>query len=364
MNFYMPTRIFAEKGSVRKNKEQLQKLGSCPLIVTGRHSSKINGSLKDVEDSLKELSMEYYIFDEIEENPSVETCERAAAYALEKGCDMVIGVGGGSPLDASKAIALLMKNPDKDGEIFYKAEELPWVPVAAVPTTAGTGSEATPYAILTVHKWKTKKSISHRIFPDVAFVDATYLTYTSKRVLISTAVDALAHLVEGRINVKSNAYNQMLSEYGMQLWGQAKEALRKEQPSQEEYELLMEASTIAGMTISHTGTSLPHGMSYYLTYEQGISHGKAVAIFLAAYMKESQDEELINKITSRLGFADMDEMAAFLREVLGEVTISIADVERYAKELSSDAKRLSSTPYKVTEETLLRMYEASVTIKE
>ena len=91
MNFYMPTRIFAEKGSVRKNKEQLQKLGSCPLIVTGRHSSKINASLKDVEDSLKELSMEYYIFDEIEENPSVETCERAAAYALEKGCDMVIG---------------------------------------------------------------------------------------------------------------------------------------------------------------------------------------------------------------------------------------------------------------------------------
>ena len=71
MNFYMPTRIFAEKGSVRKNKEQLQKLGSCPLIVTGRHSSKINGSLKDVEDSLKELSMEYYIFDEIEENPGV-----------------------------------------------------------------------------------------------------------------------------------------------------------------------------------------------------------------------------------------------------------------------------------------------------
>lgn len=364
MNFYMPTKVFAEKNSVRNHKSELKKLGNCPLIVTGRHSSKINGSLQDVKDSLKELSMDYYIFDEIEENPSVETCEKAAKYALEHGCDMVIGIGGGSSLDASKAIALLMKNPDKNGEVFYQAEELPWVPVVAVPTTAGTGSEVTPYAILTVHKWKTKKSISHHIFPDVAFVDAKYLQYTSQKVLISTAVDALAHLVEGRINLKTNAYNQMLSEYGMTLWGQAKEALRKDKPSDEEYELLMEASTVAGMTISHTGTSLPHGMSYYLTYEQGISHGRAVAVFLIAYMKESKDQKLLDLITSKLGFTDIDEMDAFLKEVLGEVNVSKNDVERYVKELSSDAKRLSSTPYEVTKDTLLRMYESSITISE
>lgn len=362
MDFYMPTKVFAEKNSVRKNKEEFAKLGTCPLIVTGRHSSRINGSLKDVEDSLKELDMTYYIFDEIEENPSVETCERAAAYALEHGCDMVIGVGGGSPLDASKAIALLMKNPDKDGEVFYQPEELSWVPIAAVPTTAGTGSEVTPYAILTVHKWKTKKSISHRIFPNIALVDAGYLAYTGRRILVSTAVDALAHLVEGRINVKSNHYNQMLSEYGMKLWGRAKEALRREQPTEEEYELLMEASTIAGMTITHTGTSLPHGMSYYLTYEQGISHGRAVAVFLTAYMRGCDDSELLEQITSALGFCSLEEMDAFLKEVLGEVVIAKADVERYVSELASDQKRLSSTPYPVTADTLLRMYESSVTI--
>lgn len=362
MNFYMPTKVFAEKNSVRKNKDEFARLGTCPLIVTGRHSSKMNGSLRDVEDSLKELNMTYYIFDEIEENPSVETCEKAAKYALEQGCDMVIGVGGGSPLDASKAIALLMKNPDKDGEIFYQPEKMQWVPIAAVPTTAGTGSEVTPYAILTVHKWKTKKSISHHIFPDIALVDAGYLRYTNQCILISTAVDALAHLVEGRINVKSNHYNQMLSEYGMMLWGKAKKALLKEQPTEEEYELLMEASTVAGMTISHTGTSLPHGMSYYLTYEQGIPHGKAVAVFLAAYMKESHDFSLLDQITSKLGFADLEEMTAFLKEVLGEIIITKEDIERYASELASDQKRLSSTPYPVTKETLLRMYKTSVTI--
>lgn len=362
MNFYMPTKVFAEENSVRKHKEEFAKLGTKALIVTGRNSSKINGSLQDVEESLQALSMEYVIFNEIEENPSVETCEKAAAYALEQGCDMVIGIGGGSPLDASKAIALLMKNPDMDGEVFYENKELAWVPVAAVPTTAGTGSEVTPYAILTVHKWKTKKSISHRIFPEVAFVDARYLTYTSKRVLISTAVDALAHLVEGRINVKANPYNQMLSEYGMKLWGQAKEALRKEEPSMEEYELLMEASTVAGMTISHTGTSLPHGMSYYLTYENGISHGKAVSIFLTAYMKGCQEEGLVEKITDLLGFENLDEMTAFLKEVLGEVTVSRADVERYVAELSADQKRLASTPYPVNAEVLMGMYEASVSI--
>jgi len=362
MDFYMPTKVFAEKNSVRKNKEEFAKLGTRPLIVTGRHSSRINGSLTDVEDSLKELDMTYYIFDEIEENPSVETCERAAAYALEHGCDMVIGVGGGSPLDASKAIALLMKNPDKDGEVFYQPEELSRVPIAAVPTTAGTGSEVTPYAILTVHKWKTKKSISHRIFPNIALVDAGYLAYTGRRILVSTAVDALAHLVEGRINVKSNHYNQMLSEYGMKLWGRAKEALRREQPTEEEYEFLMEASTIAGMTITHTGTSLPHGMSYYLTYEQGISHGRAVAVFLTAYMRGCDDSKLLEQITSALGFGSLEEMDAFLKEVLGEVVIAKADVERYVSELASDQKRLSSTPYPVTADTLLRMYESSVTI--
>ena len=144
MYFYIPTKIYQEEGCVRAHGQELAALGSRALIVTGKHSSRKNGSLQDAVSVLKEHNIPYLIFDDIEENPSVETVEKAKEAGLSFGADFLIGIGGGSPMDASKAIALWMKHPDQPAGFLYTKGDTDSLPVAAIPTTCGTGSEATP----------------------------------------------------------------------------------------------------------------------------------------------------------------------------------------------------------------------------
>src|SRR5690606_4102226 len=157
-----------------KNKEGFSAIGRKALIVTGRRSAKINGSYDDVRQALSETGVGYVLFDEVEENPSLETIERGRETGKKNQVDFVIGIGGGSPMDAAKAIALFIKNPEINKENIFSAGKLDSIPVVAVPTTSGTGSEVTQYSIVTVHKEKTKKNLGQSIFPKVAFIDSKY----------------------------------------------------------------------------------------------------------------------------------------------------------------------------------------------
>ena len=248
MRFFDPTNTYAEKNCVKNHKKELLALGSRAFVITGHSSSKKNGSLDDVIAVLEEASVPYQIFNEIEENPSVETVVRAAEIGKEFKADFVIGIGGGSPLDASKAISLLIANPEETGDCFYVAKDLKTLPIAAVPTTCGTGSEVTPVSVLTRHDTQTKKSISYKIFPDIALIDGKYLLSASKNLLINTCVDALAHAAESRVSIQTNIYNQMFANYALKLWGDIVPFLRSDEELSEELaEKLMLTSTIAGM---------------------------------------------------------------------------------------------------------------------
>ena len=108
VKYSMPTQIYLVK-MVFKNKEVFSKIGSKALIVTGRRSAKENGSYDDVKKALLETGMEYVLYDEVEENPSLETIEKASNIGKDYNVDFVIGIGGGSPMDATKAIAVFIK---------------------------------------------------------------------------------------------------------------------------------------------------------------------------------------------------------------------------------------------------------------
>ena len=252
MRLYMPTKVFFGSGCVSENGAELKALGSRAMIVTGKHSSRINGSLAAVEQALQANGQTYVIFDEIEENPSVETVAVAAGIAVKEQVDFFVAVGGGSPMDASKAISLLAANPsaiDHAEERLYHPEPMQGYPVAAVPTTSGTGSEVTPYAILTRHDLHTKQSIAHKWFADLAFVDAGYLKTSSYENMVSTCVDALAHLIESYLNTNANAYNRIYSAEGLRIWGSAKEYLLSSEIKipDEGYETFMHASVVGKM---------------------------------------------------------------------------------------------------------------------
>lgn len=363
MRFFDPTNTFIEKNCVQNHKKELLALGSKAFIVTGHSSSKKNGSLDDVTAILEEGGIPYEIYNDIEENPSVETVEKAAAAGKEFGADFVIGIGGGSPLDASKAIALLIANPTETGDCFYVAKDLKALPIAAVPTTCGTGSEITPVSVLTRHDIQTKQSISYKLFPDLALVDGKYLLGAGKNLLVNTCVDALCHLTESFIHATSNVYNRMFSSYGLKLWRDLVPFLRSDERLTEDMaQQCMMTSTIAGMAIAQTGTSIPHALSYDVTYNKGVPHGKACGIFLAAYLRRYEKEfpEDVKEILSLLGFEDLDSFAAFLKEILGTVSLSAEEVSTFTDRILQNTKKLSTCPFILTKEDILAIYAQSV----
>lgn len=349
MNLYMPTHVINETNCVINHAAKLCSLGTKALIVTGKYSSKKNGSLNDIQTALDSHSIPYIIYDSIEENPSLETVIEASNIGKENHADFVIGVGGGSPLDASKAIAILIANPEKSDEILYQAEKFAHLPVACVPTTAGTGSEVTPYSILTLHKEKTKKGISQRVFPTYAFTDSSYLKTSSQSGLINTAVDTLAHLVESYLNTSSNIYNRIYSEKGLLLWGQIKENLAKNNCTDEMYDTLMTASTLGGIAISHTGTSLPHGLSYDITYNLNVPHGKAVGFFLGGYVDIYENKDDVENVLSLLGFTSVEEFKTYLADLLklDELEVSSDLLESTMQSLLNNQAKLSAYPYQL-----------------
>lgn len=384
MNFYMPTRVYNEKDCVRRHSQELAALGSRALIVTGRRSSRINGSLQDVEEALSRERIPYTVFHEIEENPSVNTVMRARAIGIAEKADFVIGVGGGSPMDASKAIALMIANPERDAGFLYETQggsgrqtAYPALPVAAVPTTAGTGSEVTPYAILTrnvlpeavlsiapgegaqdalAHLGKqTKQGISHRIFPALALVDTQYLQTASRSGCVNTAVDTLAHLIESYLNTNATAYSRDFAELGLRIWGQEKDRLLSYEIGEEERERLMHACTLGGIAISHTGTSLPHGLSYTVTCELGMPHGKAAAIFLPGFLANYGDQDGAQRVLSMLGFGSVQSFSEYVRALLGEAKLSQELWEQAMDELLSNPAKLKNYPFQLDREKLNRL---------
>ena len=367
MNFKVPENIYIEKNCVSNHKNEICAFGKKALIVTGCSSSRKNCSLDDIILVLNEGKIPFSVFDQVEENPSVETVFKASRVALESGCDFVIGIGGGSPLDCAKAAAILAANPDEAEDCLYNPKALGYLPVIAVPTTCGTGSEVTPYSVLTNHKIGTKKSLPHKVYPALALIDGKYLLNADRRIIINTALDALSHLVESHLNSKADKVSRGFSEYGLELWAENKDfLLNGGAPDEKTCENLMLCSMYAGLAISVTGTSLPHGMSYDLTYKFNVPHGKACAFFLGAYLDFCARDFSgdIERILSLLKLKDIREFSEMILKLNGIFKISRQEKNVFLEKLTENKKKLSSSPCPVTTEELDLMYEKSLVIEE
>lgn len=356
MTFYMPTKVYEEDGCVQKHTAELCSFGNCAMLVTGKHSAKACGAQDDVIAALETGGVPYVVFDEVEENPSIETVMKARDAAVEAGADLFIGIGGGSPMDAAKAIALMACNKEKDAGYLYAGDpSAKWYPVLCVPTTCGTGSEVTGVSVLTIHEKKTKGSIPYKIFPELALVDGKYLENCPDAVLHNTAMDAFCHLCESYINSGATDYSRMCALAGLSVWSRSRDfLLGKEPASAERRAELMRASTLAGMAIAQTGTSLPHGLSYGLTYALGIPHGKACGLFQAGYLRAADPADAETVVTSA-GFADVDELADFIRDTCGGVDVGEEVLETIVQQLLENPAKLKNAPFPVDETVLRRI---------
>ena len=369
MKFFMPTKVYDESDCVAAHAAELAALGNKALIVTGRHSAEKCGALQDVKDALDQCGKAYCHFNEIEENPSTETVLRGAAFGGAEDVDFVIGIGGGSPMDAAKAIAFILKKradarkaDRKDDrelsdeemlEIMYdKAADPEALPVAAVPTTCGTGSEVTGVAVLTIHEKQTKISMPHRIFPKLALVDGKYLQAASLSMLCNTAVDAFAHMAESYLSAKADAYSRALALEGLRIWSESKGVLLAErEPSEADFENMIRASCFGGMAIAQTGTALPHGLSYIVTYDLAMPHGMACGYFLPGFFRAA-GEVLCEPIFEAAGFIDVADFEAFLKNVYPSITVPEETLTRTYEALAANEARLNACCFPVDPEIL------------
>lgn len=359
--FHMPTMIFSGENVILEKYQEFKGLGQKAMLVTGSGSSRANGSLRDVEEALIRALIDYVIFDEVEQNPSLETIEKAAEIGKEEKVDFLVGIGGGSPLDSTKFIGILIKNPDLTGKDVFAKRKLQSVPIVAVPTTSGTGSEVTQYAVVTLHQEKTKKNYGQIIFPTYAFLDPRYTLELPENITINTALDALSHLVEGYLNRNADILTDALVEAGLRIWGECLDSLLSGSFTLKDREKLMYASTLGGIVIAQTGTSLPHGMGYALTYNKGVPHGLANSALYVEYLSVFKNREKVDKLPMLLGIKDYGAFEDILK-TLTQVDIVLTDEEitEYAHGMIGNRGKLANHPEDITYEELYNIYRRSL----
>jgi alcohol dehydrogenase class IV len=340
--YFMPTRIFSGNRCLAENGAALKQLGAKALVVTGTHSARANGSLDDALKALTANGQTYRVFDRVMSNPTIACAYEGASEAVLNGCDFVLAIGGGSPMDAGKAMALLAarETPVPPSEIF-SASYTRALPVAAVPTTAGTGSEVTQYAILTNNAAETKTSLAlPLLFPRFAFLDAVYMRGLSKTVTVNTAVDALSHAVEGMLSVRASSVSDASARESISLIASCVNASGLSDPDDETRRKLLTASTLAGMVIANTGTTAVHAMGYSLTYYKNIDHGRANGLLLARFLAliERTKRERVAEILSCMRLKTIGDFTRLLDGLLGErETLSAAEIGHYAEKASKSA---------------------------
>lgn len=344
-NYNIPVRIFQGENIIFEKKELLNNFGKTALVVTGRNSAKLSGALDDLLKIFNEYKIEFCIFDEVEENPSYETIERGANLFEEFDFDFVVAIGGGSPLDAGKAIAALGSYFQRDADLFEKSDDIykNTIPIIAIPTTSGSGSEITPYAILT-NRENIKKGISsNRLFPVISFLDPKYTLTMNETLTISTGLDALTHSVEGEL--KNNGKNPIIKSLSYKSNRLIKDNLTNvnEKLSSIDFRrALQDASTMAGIVISHFGTTIIHSAGYPLSSFKKAKHGIANSVFFIDVLKriaETDKNRVLNAISP---FSSLQELESFLYDLnIDEYKFDLTDneIERWSEDLDNSQKR-------------------------
>ncbi|MBP3480119.1 MAG: iron-containing alcohol dehydrogenase [Clostridia bacterium] len=318
MDFYFPTRIIIKRGCVSENAERLASFGKRCLIVTGKSSAKICGALTDIAKALEAVNVDYKIFDRITQNPLFADCLAGAEAARAFGAEFIIALGGGSPLDAGKAIACLAPNPDAgEKEMYSQKLKNPPLSVVAVGTTAGTGSEVTQIAVITGSDGRKKSFRADSAFPALALGDPRYTEFMPENVTRSTAADALSHCIESYFNSTANEFSRMLALRGARLiTGIFKNFPDDCRLTPQQRDTLYLASVFGGMAISVTGTCIPHALGYFLTENHGIAHGTACAFFLPYFIEHNM--EYAPKLAVEF-FTEIQTAPTELAELIGSV---------------------------------------------
>ncbi|MBM7691711.1 alcohol dehydrogenase class IV [Peribacillus deserti] len=289
--FRMPGAVFYGNDSLSKLGEQVSILGNKALIVSDRIMEKI-GNVKKCQDLLDEAGISHVEYLEVNSEPTDVHVEEALKICTENQCDVIVAIGGGSCIDAAKAVAVLATNGGYIGEFIggkRPVDKKP-IPLIAIPTTAGTGSEVTNVTVITNIKDDIKMMIKNPAFlPEMAIVDPV-LTYSSPpNVTAATGVDALCHAVEAYISKHAQPMTDTLALSAIELIVGNLRAAYINGEDKEAREKMALASMQAGLAFTNASVALVHGMSRPIGALFHVPHGISNAMLLPAVLEFTKD---------------------------------------------------------------------------
>lgn len=314
-HFVIPNHTIVGTNVLGEAAPLLKKIGNKAFIVTGRHVA-VSDMMKQLTALLDENGIDCVIFDGITGEPTDTMIENGVEMLKSSGCDFIIGIGGGSPLDSAKAIAAMAVN---EGSIAdYNGKEITGeiLPLAAIPTTAGTGSEATKFTVITDSEKGIKMLLKGDVLvPKLAIVDSSFTVGAPKSVTSATGLDALTHAVEAYTSKKAFSMTDTLAVSAVKRIMKYLPIAYKEPDNSLAREQMSIAALEAGICINNSSVTIVHGMSRPIGALFHVPHGMSNAMLLKeclSFAVSGAYEKFANlgRETGVASDSDSDETAA------------------------------------------------------
>jgi alcohol dehydrogenase class IV len=308
MNFELvfPRKTLFGAGCFSRLGEICRTNGRRALLVTGRSALRASGRLTQAEEMLAGAGIAVRLFEGVENDPSLATCDRAIGAAREFGCDMVIAIGGGSALDVGKIVAAMLPQSFTIREFFRGKRNLEKLSLffVAAPTTAGTGSECTRVSVLTDEETQTKKGIRHEFMaPQVALVDPELTLGLPPKVTAQSGMDALTQAIESYVGRNANPASDALAIQAIELLARHLPAAVEDGSKIENREPVALGSLLTAMAFANTALGAVHGLAHPVGALFHAPHGLVCALLLphACEFNLPAQPEKFDRIAARIG---------------------------------------------------------------
>ena len=315
-NFILKTELVFARGGFDKIPQYCLSCGKKILLVTGDNSLNCSGRLQQLTDTLtaKSMSVNHITAGKEPDTHLVDTLRNDVGQT-----DCILAAGGGSVMDTAKALSALLTNP---GTVTDYLEDLPEgggkvikspaLPMIAVPTTAGTGSEVTKNAVIQVEKWGIKRSMrSDSMMPAVAIIDPDLIEGATMEVLASSAFDALSHLLESYVSINASPMTDALAMTGLPAAIDFIRGLATGKPGSKCFDRIALASTLGGICLANARLSAAHGLVSPLCGKTGMPHGQAIACLTPPAMKTTYS--LAQQTGNRTVLSKLNDIANLIK---------------------------------------------------
>ncbi len=302
-NYYQPTEIIYGEGRINELGGIVKKYGNKCLLVTTPAFPAVEEQYRKVKSILTDSGLEVAHFDQVLPNPTTEIITAGAEIAKSIGAEVIIGLGGGSSMDSAKAIAVEATHEGSCWDyLFYKKEPTDaTLPIIAISTTSGTGSQVTQVAVVTNTEERDKSALYHPIiYPNVCIIDPELMLTVPKRVTAATGFDALCHSFESTLNPGSSEYINTMAFRSIEIVAETLPYLLENLDDQEARSKMAMADTYGGLCIANAGVTLPHGVGMAISgMYPNVPHGESLAIIYPEFSRFTHENAIPE--FSRLG---------------------------------------------------------------